>query len=311
MSQELMSELKIATVDEINSFYKEVYPMLQKAVGASHRHKPMYPNFPEQVMNASDEELYVNQIMHYIGTFILGTRIMPEYEETVKFPFCELTTAKWLGLATETEDFDCFRQILEAKSSPSTQDKEDINTFMQNGYIVAASVQNKETLAYAIVCANKAKNVDMHNHLKAQLKTATDVLRVAVAYSNGDVSLEKKTRFAKFSRNARKGLLATLESLNAESVGEDMMRHRSSWIRLGEILHPLEYKKQFPKTASNFTKIRNEGVPTFNSKIENALTVKDFVTCINLLKTRPGDFARRLNALMSKVDVKTDVMTPF
>lgn len=311
MSTDLHAELLCASPDELVKFYAEVYPMLANAVGATYRHKPMYPNFPQQVMEASDAELYVNQVIHYIGAFYLGETILPEYTSTIKFPFCELTKAKWLGLATETEAVECFGQILSAKSSPSVQDKADITTFLSNGYFSGVDVTNKETLAFAIVAANKNGATAMHFFLKDQLKTATDVLRVAVVYSNGDVSLEKKTRFAKFSRKARKGLLAVLETMNADSVGEDMMRFRSQWVRLGEILHPLEYKNQFPKTADNFSKIRNEGVATFNSKVERALTANDFATCINLLKTRPGDFARRLNALMSKVDVKTDVMTPF
>ena len=76
-SPEVLNILLTFTRDEIEVFYKELIPKLKKLVGADKEYYPMYPNFPQQVMEASDIELFVNAILHY---FTFG-QWMPEYEK--------------------------------------------------------------------------------------------------------------------------------------------------------------------------------------------------------------------------------------
>ncbi len=60
-----------------------------------------------------------------------------------------------------------------------------------------------------------------------------------------------------------------------------MVLRDQRWVRLGEILHPGEYKNQFPKSFEAFNKIRNEKVKSwfalvnegFNKGLENGLRV--------------------------------------
>ena len=44
----------------------------------------MYPNFPSQVMEMEEAELYINAMMHYLGRWF-GVRILPNYEKPVPF----------------------------------------------------------------------------------------------------------------------------------------------------------------------------------------------------------------------------------
>lgn len=300
LDAKLINELEYAPSTAIVEFYNTVLPILKNQIGYVN-HKPMYPNFPKQVADASQIELFINAIMHYTGA-VIGVRIMPVYETEPRFPLCDVTKAKWIGLATFQDVSDCCKQLFEAKSSPSDQDKADIETFISEGYDVDLDItfSNKETLAF--VCARVTSHWN-------QIKTATDVLRVVAAMFNGDVSLTKNTKYGKLSRSNRKLILKTLERCN--NVGEDMMRHRSKWVRLGEKLHPAEYTNQFPKTAEAFRKIRNEGVETFNAKVEKAIAVKDIKSAVQLLANRPGDFARRMNALLHKTESKTAVIDAF
>jgi stress response protein SCP2 len=305
MSAELLELLLLCNSGELESFYKTVFPILQAQVGATYRFVPMYPNFPAQVANASDAELWINAIMHYFGDAI-GERIMPVYEKEVRFPFCENTEPRFLGVGQCQMVEDCFRQILEAKSSPSVQDKQDIITFFKAGYInTDATIVSKETLAF--VCAMCAGSLSYWN----QLKTATDVLRVAVEMSSGDISLTKVSKFGKFNRSQRKGILSILNKMDQSSVAEDMKRFEGMWIRLGEKLHPAEYTNQFPRIAESFRKLRNGEVKTTNSKIEAFLSSGEWNSLLDLLKTRPGDFARRLNAVLSKATNKFAVIDAF
>ena len=99
------------------------------------------------------------------------------------------------------------------------------------------------------------------------MKTATDVLRLSVAMSDGDVSLGDKTHFKKFSRPERKMILGMLDTIDTPL--EDMKRHRTKWLRLGEKLHPGEYKNRFTNASHIFHILRNrpETIETFNKTI--------------------------------------------
>jgi hypothetical protein len=141
------------------------------------------------------------------------------------------------------------------------------------------------------------------------IKTATDVLRLAVSWSEGDISLAGSVKFKSFKNKDRRFLMGLLENVN--SPLEDMKRHRTKWLRLGEKLHPSAKKKQFPRTASFFDKLRNSNkdIKTFNSLIEKLL-VEDPVKASRELMKRPGEFGRRLNDLCSRT-LSMDIVMNF
>lgn len=57
---------------------------------------------------------------------------------------------------------------------------------------------------------------------------------------------------------ARRGLLSILEQFGLPNLVEDMKRYPQRWKRVGEVLHPLEYRKQFPKIALAFSLLRGQ-----------------------------------------------------
>lgn len=75
--------------------------------------------------------------------------------------------------------------------------------------------------------------------------TVTDLLRLACAMSDGDVTLQEPTRFRSFRRAERRRLLAALDEVVATSELKlsDVSRHREPWKRLGERLHPHEHQQ--------------------------------------------------------------------
>ena len=128
------------------------------------------------------------------------------------------------------------------------------------------------------------------------MTTATDVLRLAVALSGGDVSLATPCEFGKFRRAERALLLGWVE--RAGSRTEDMLRWKGRWVRLGERLHPGEYAGRFPQAAAAFDVLRNDRpFETFNGRVEAALARGDAAAVLELLDARPGELARRLDHL--------------
>ena len=92
--------------------------------------------------------------------------------------------------------------------------------------------------------------------IQKYFKTATDVLRLITALSNGDISLASNTKFRNFKRRERRIIMELLQ--NCGSIEEDMLRNKGRWIRIGEKVHPGEYdEKRFGKVIVAFNKLRN------------------------------------------------------
>ncbi len=110
-------------------------------------------------------------------------------------------------------------------------------------------------------------------------------------------------KLAKVSRPLRRAIFALLEGLDPDLLVEDMLRHRSYWVWIGELLHPHEYATRFPHVARAFAIVRKksptgEKAPrfrTFHSKVEEALARQEVGRALQLLRERPGELGRRLD----------------
>ena len=69
LSNELLERVSTMSVKELTGFYSQIVEDLKIMVGDHVKHKPMYPNFPKQVMDMSEAELYFNAMVHYFGDF--------------------------------------------------------------------------------------------------------------------------------------------------------------------------------------------------------------------------------------------------
>jgi hypothetical protein len=132
------------------------------------------------------------------------------------------------------------------------------------------------------------------------LDTVTDVLRLACALSDGDVSLQEPTRFRALSRPVRRALLAGLDSVVAAAPAKlaDVLTHREAFKRLGERLHPHEYP-QWPRAAEVFAVARGEKKAyTFDARVEALLGADDVTGAVELLRSAPGRLFRALDRLL-------------
>jgi hypothetical protein len=132
------------------------------------------------------------------------------------------------------------------------------------------------------------------------LDTVTDVLRLACALSDGDVTLLEPTRFRGLSRPLRRALLAGLDAVVAAAPAKlaDVHAHREDFKRLGERLHPHEYP-QWPHAAEVFAVARGERrARSFDSQVEALLGAQDVIGAVELLKSAPGRLFRTLDRLL-------------
>ena len=71
------------------------------------------------------------------------------------------------------------------------------------------------------------------------------------------------------------------------------------YLRLGEKIHPGEYREKYPKAFKAFDMLRNNEDEikrnTFNHKKEMYFKNRDISKILEVLESRPGEFARSLN----------------
>lgn len=307
-SNQLFNKLTTLTKEELFEFYKELVSELKKNIGADVQYNPMYSNFPESVMKESDMQLYMNAIIHY---WSYGT-ILPCEEKNERLPLFDETKVKVIDLGKWEDLYEIFDNLCKSKTSISQTDKEDLEWIMKNSNVkFPDEIPLKENAALIGKIYVESNPLAAADKLQKYFKTATDVLRLITAMSDGDISLATNTKYRSFKRKERRLLLELLN--NCGNIQEDMPRYKNRWIRIGERLHPSEYKTgQYSNARLAFDKLRNnEKIQTFNSKVDYNMKDKKFENAILLLQKRPGELARRLDHLLRTVDKKNIVINTF
>lgn len=306
-SKELYEELLKMPIEYLKDFYIELITNLKKYKGANVRYNPMYPNFPESVMSKSEAELYLNAMVHYWS----GGMLYPVEEKKERLPLLHDEKAVELKIGDENDLRSIFENLCVSKTSLSETDKNDLKWCLENtSFKIPNEIPLKENCAFIgkiLMESFNGKNAAFFftNHY---FSTATDVLRLIVAMSDGDISLATNSKIKSFKRWQRRFLLSMLSE--CKNLEEDMMRHKTQWIRVGERLHPGECKYENVKTA--FSKIRNnEKIEKFAGKVDKSISEKDYVKTLDLLKTRPGELARKLDYLLRIVENKQEVINAF
>lgn len=135
----------------------------------------------------------------------------------------------------------------------------------------------------------------------ALCSTVTDVLRVAVRASGGDVVLARRSRIRSFARRERRVLLAALDAVVAARPSSlaDVSPRRERWKRLGERLHPHEHAHHWPQAARVFAVARGEEVARSTiARAESASASGDAVGAADALVPTPGVLLRWADRLL-------------
>lgn len=307
-SKELFEVLLTLSKEELQKFYMELIPMLKKLVGADVVYKPMYPDFPASVMEADYMDLYINAIVHY---WSVGT-LFPNEKREERLPLFDATKVKVIDPGSFDDLQDIFSNLCQSKTSVSQTDKEDIERIFKNMQVkFPDEVPLKENAALVGKLYLENDPLARAKDIQKYFKTATDVLRLITAMSDGDISLAANTKFRSFRRKERRILLELLQGCG--TIEEDMLRYKNRWIRIGERLHPAEYsEEQFGKVITAFHKLRNGiKIETFAGKVVKAIETEDYKSALILLKKRPGELARKLDHLLRNANDKNSVINTF
>lgn len=294
MSEKLFKTVCILPIQQISTLANELIDQLRELKGAHVVHVPMYPNFPEQVIAASDLTLYKNAMTHYWS----NGQWKPEYHKLPKTFSFEETKYKEIDVTNEENFKKIFTQLLMANDSLSAQDKSIIEWFMLN-YTQSELTFPEDIPFKENKCVITAIMLLQNKDTSALISNSTDILRMVTYLSEGDVSLSSNTKFVSLPRSVRKELIKQLEHVISE---EDIGRHKNKWKALLHGLHVGDYSKKVYDIASKLR--NNQALESFYGRLEYLLNTQDISAAITLLKTRPSEYARRLDHLLRLTSTK-------
>ena len=310
-SKELFEALSHMNRDELKVFYSDLIPALKELVGADVEYNPMYPNFPTQVAEMDGIELFINAIVHY---WSFGT-LMPEYEKDERLPLIDVNKMALLSTGNHEDLMEIFKNLVASKTSLSAQDKEDVTTIIKDcadyAKYLPDEIPLKENVALIGKLIIEEAPVKSASAISKYFRTATDVLRLVTALSDGDISLAGKTKYRNLKRRERRMILDLLA--NCGNITEDLFRYQYEWIRVAEILHPFEYNyPRYKNVNKAFDTLRNDKKPLmFGGKVQAAILRKDMKAAADLLKSRPGEFARQLDKVLRDSDNPAYILECF
>ncbi|PBC71958.1 RING finger family protein [Streptomyces sp. TLI_235] len=227
-------------------------------------------------------------------------------------------------------------RLLARRTPLDAQDREDLAALLalapdDLAERLPAQIPVRETKAVVLTALLRRDPARALPVLAERIDTATDVLRLLWSWSGAEPDLlpatARRLRLRNLPRPLRRDLLAILDGLPLPSLAEDLRRHRSAWLRAGELLHPYEYRTRFPSVAAAFALLRETDLREhpigaalaepphplrvvesggrrrlahtgFAGRVESRLAAGDVAGAARALAARPGELARRLHHLL-------------
>lgn len=298
LSEALAERLLTLSPEQLARVLRDLRRHLAPMTGAHREHRPLFPDFPAGSLALDEAQLYQRAVLHYLTLQRLRLQ-----DPSLPAPLLHHRQPLEIDLGTQEEFERLCTRLAASRTSLSADDKADLQWFVRQYRdkvldLLPEEIPFKENLA--LIAAWLLRFVPgerAERFVDQRIGTATDVLRLAVALCDGDVSLAEPCRFKGFKRRERRRLLALLEACGDPT--EDMRRWPERWKRLGEGLHPGDYRSQCPRTWQAFQVLR-EGLPFsgFNGQVERDLETGRVEAASQRLATRPGEMARRLDHLL-------------
>ena len=178
---------KLATLDEVSvkEWWSRFEPSLKEITGDSKNMADyvVYKNFPQEVLNMSDAQYWISQIFMYLGAPNDWFTEKVEDRESM----LENTDLKVLHLVKEGSVQNLLDTIMQAPAKWTPRQFKSVMFLVKNEDldVDVAKVPFKENMV-------KLVSAIFDEGIELNIKSATDVLRLAVGLSDGDVSTRRR-----------------------------------------------------------------------------------------------------------------------
>lgn len=319
MSADLMKYLANAAPINIKDSTKDILAATKELVGDHVKHNVYFKKFPAEVPDT--EEFWLECLIDAMKDVGARSRVMvslaafgtinlldlPKYgryqhtyeemleaQEQFIYSAKDRITVLHLGKTLRDEGNALYHSLAESAIPLNPDDllvlEELAETFVDD--IQPERIPIRENKAVI----NKIRIL---NERPLLTDTYTDVLRLACALSDGDVTLQTPTKFNSFPRYIRRSLLAELDKLPLKKL-PDIPQYAEVWKRLGERLHPNEYR--FRNAWEVFAVARKDKqVQSIQGKIEKAFVSGNVHKAIEMLSVFPGQLFRNLDRILQRI----------
>ena len=262
-----------------------------------------YKNFPDEVINMNEIDLYINQILHYWLGYLPSNNenIIKEDVEPSK-----LVKARELNLIDDEMIEKLFVDLLSSNVTLSEQYLDDVCVLTNNKSIKELEkymeyIQMKETLTAVSSYILKKEGVLIGN-----FKTATDILRL-IAKISADELNNKHIHFAYFSRTELSQLMTKLENL--QNPMSDIKRYSKPWHTFFKLYAKKINFNKYPKVRKavdmlfgDISYMTERG--KINEKINRlpAMSEEELDNFVKEYTVFYGDYIREILSLLNKAN---------
>lgn len=288
-SKALYQNLLSLSEADLVSFWKEAQKNLS-SISKEDRNMGehvVYKNFPKEVLDKTQSEYWMAQILMYWG---VPNELLTEDKEE-RGSFFEDKKMKVLDNA-RLDEISSIRDSLILKKNAWTDLEKDIfrAIFHNTQYFFRVSEFGfKDNAISAVAQRIREGNANF------KIENSTDVLRLAAFLANSNCSIKRGVKFGSLVRSDRKMLLNLLESVE-NSIIDDVAMRKDVWKSFFRRVHPGDYN--FPNVSAAYDELYNKRVASEESIIESMIKSRDSGV-FNILTRKPGVFMRRLHKLYS------------
>lgn len=281
---------------------------------------PMYPNFPEQVLEMDELEFRTHQLIHYLTTYgleeILGVEIkegwLPKNEIKERIEDKSIVELKTLDYITRDRAKAIVINNLIGKKErlqPKEIELAKMVIFEDDTQIIE-DIPFKENIGLiftdAIINGNKEKRKIALNHIANVIQHPGDVLDIVE-------QVIVKNKYKHLKTMVKRAFVDMLEGFPIDAIEENLASNRWSNKFLGKGAKPrsinrnialidyLSYNRfsKNEKAKEMVNKLKSGELLSWNQKLERAYSDNQLNDVLNLLKQRPGIYFRQLNRLLS------------
>lgn len=281
--------VRIASSSNLDCLYDEIKSFIPNV-----KAKPMYPDFPTQVMEMDEAVFRFHQMFHYMSTYgiegYLGVEVskgwLPEVEETEKTENDEtLLDKKVLEAATEKEALSIVNEKVIKKAERFTLPEKELAFYVASTNLdIINDVPFKENIS--ILCNEYISDSSEMGYVvvKKFCKHPGDVFKVLKNYL-------KATKYKNLPTSRKRMFVKLLESYPAESLYENIYpSYKVFNSQIANLLERISYSR-FSKSKDhmNIVKMaRNKEIQTWQSKLEELISDHEWNKALHLAEQRPG-----------------------
>jgi len=301
--------VRLAVSPSLHGFYESVKALLPDV-----KAQPMYPGFPQQVMNMSEAEFRMHQMMHYFSTYgmelLFGLKVsrgwLPEYHGPARTQDdTTLLEAKVLELVDAGQaHLTALKRLLarrERLTNPELQLVLESAAVCTPEQMEGLTVRFKENLELLFpLLLEEADRDTALRTLRCICAHTGDVLRCTAGYLSH--------RRYHLRTSEKKLLVKLLESYPVHNFRQNLIQSQNLRERNLTVLRHLDYNQysRSPDHREAVRALRNSELLSWHGIAEKMLQEQD-PKVLAYLSQRPGYMLRMLNRLMSLGYARSDL----